>query len=133
MRIKTIILENIRSHVKSRIDFERGFNCLVGGLGTGKSSILYAIDFALFGDPLTRSYSYLLREGENAGKVSVEFLLNSKTYRIERGLKRRDKGIGQDAESLNFYEGDNLIASMSNEAIAEQLKAITGLDKEIFR
>jgi len=133
MRIKTVALENIRSHVKSKIDFERGFNCLVGGLGTGKSSILYAIDFAFFGDPLTRSYHYLLREGASAGKVAVEFLLNGKTYRIERGLKRRGKGIGQDVEHLNFYEEDKLLASMRNEAVAEQLKSITGLDKEIFR
>jgi len=133
MRIKTVTLENIRSHVKSKIDFERGFNCLVGGLGTGKSSILYAIDFAFFGDPLTRSYHYLLREGASAGKVAVEFLLNGKTYRIERGLKRRGKGIGQDVEHLNFYEEDKLLASMRNEAVAEQLKSITGLDKEIFR
>jgi exonuclease SbcC len=126
-------LENIRSHEKSRIGFERGFNCLVGGLGTGKSSILYAIDFAFFGEPLARSYHYLLREGKNSGKVSVEFLLNGKTYRIERGLKRRGKGIGQDVENLNFYEEDKLIASTKNEAVAEQLKTITGLDKEIFR
>lgn len=133
MRIKTVTMENIRSHVKSKIDFDRGFNCLVGGLGTGKSSILYAIDFAFFGDPLTRSYHYLLREDEDEGRVSVEFLLNGKTYRIERGLRRRDKGIGQDAENLNLYEEDKLIASMRNEAVEEQLKAITGLDKEIFR
>lgn len=133
MRIKSITLENIRSHVKSRMDFERGFNCLVGGLGTGKSSILYAVDFALFGDPLTRSYHYLLREGESFGKVVLEFLVNSKVYRIERALKRRGKGIGQDVEHLNFYEEDKLIANMKNEAVAEQLKTITGLDKEIFR
>jgi exonuclease SbcC len=133
MRIKSVTLENIRSHAESRIEFERGFNCLVGGLGTGKSSILYAIDFALFGDPLTRGYNYLLREGEGTGKVSVEFLLNGKTYRIERGLKKRGKGISQDVEALNFYEEGKLLASMKNEAVEEQLKTITGLDKEIFR
>jgi exonuclease SbcC len=133
MRIKSVTLENIRSHANSRIEFKRGFNCLVGGLGTGKSSILYAIDFALFGDPLTRSYSYLLREGESAGKVAVEFLMNGKTYRAERGLKKRGKGISQDVESLNFYEEDKLLASMRNEAVEEQLRTITGLNKEIFR
>ncbi|UCE96764.1 MAG: SMC family ATPase [Candidatus Bathyarchaeota archaeon] len=133
MRIKAVNLINIRSHGKSRINFEKGFNCLVGGLGTGKSSILYAIDFALFGDPLTRSYNYLLREGEDVGKVSVEFVLNGKTYHVERGLKRREKGIGQDVEHLSFYEGDKLLASMKKEAVEEQLESITGLDKEIFR
>ena len=133
MRISTVTLENIRSHQKTQTHFKKGFNCLIGGLGTGKSSILYAIDFAFFGDPLSRSYQYLLREGEDAGKVVVEFLLNGKSYRVERGLTRRGKGIGQSAEHLKFFEEDNLIASMRNEAVAEQLKTITGLDKEIFR
>jgi len=133
MRIKAVILENIRSHRKSRINFEKGFNCLVGGLGTGKSSILYAIDFAFIGDPLTRSYHYLLREGEDSSRVVVEFVVNGSTYRIERGLKRTSKGISQDAEHLNLYREGKLIASMRNEAVAEQLQSITGLDKEIFR
>ena len=133
MRINKVTLENIRSHLKSETSFVKGFNCLVGGLGTGKSSILYAIDFALFGDPLARSYSYLLRKGEETGKVSVEFSLNGKIYRVDRGLRRHANGISQDAEGLNFYEEDRLIASMRNEAVAEQLKTITGLDKEIFR
>ena len=133
MRIKTVTLENIRSHQKSRINFEKGFNCLVGGLGTGKSSILYAIDFAFNGDPLTRSYHYLLREGADSSRVVVEFVVNGSTYRIERGLKRTKKGISQDAEHLNLYREGKLIASMRNEAVAEQLQSITGLDKEIFR
>ena len=50
MKIEIVQLENIRSHVKSTVPFTRGFNCLVGGLGCGKSSVLYAVDFALFGD-----------------------------------------------------------------------------------
>jgi len=133
MKIEIVQLENIRSHVKSTVPFARGFNCLVGGLGCGKSSILYAIDFALFGDPLGRSYEYLLREGSDSGKVAVQFVQNGKSYKISRGLKRRGKGIGQDFDELKLYEGENLIASLKSEAVAEQCKAITGLDKELFR
>lgn len=133
MKIEIVQLENIRSHVKSTVPFARGFNCLVGGLGCGKSSILYAIDFALFGDPLGRSYEYLLREGSDSGKVAVQFVQNGKSYQISRGLKRRGKGIGQDFDELKLYEGENLIASLKSEAVAEQCKAITGLDKELFR
>ena len=40
MKIDSILIENIRSHVKTYIKFSEGFNCLVGGLGAGKSSIL---------------------------------------------------------------------------------------------
>jgi len=133
VKIEIVQLENIRSHVKSTVPFTRGFNCLVGGLGCGKSSILYAVDFALFGDPLGRSFEYLLREGAEAGKVTVQFTQNGKTYKLTRGLKRRGKGIGQDFEELKLFENETLLASMKGDAIAEQFKAITGLDKELFR
>jgi len=133
MKIEVVQLENIRSHVKSTVPFARGFNCLVGGLGCGKSSILYAIDFALFGDPLGRSYEYLLREGVENGRVVLQFTQNGKSYKLSRGLKRRGKGISQDFDELKLFEGKNLIASVKSEAVAEQLKAITGLDKELFR
>ncbi len=133
MRIELVYLENIRSHVKSTVPFARGFNCLVGGLGCGKSSILYAIDFALFGDPLGRSYDYLLREDAESGKVVVQFFQNGKRYKITRGLKRRGKGISQDFDELKLFENEEQIASVKSDAVAEQLKAITGFDKELFR
>ncbi|MEM2691819.1 MAG: SMC family ATPase, partial [Candidatus Bathyarchaeia archaeon] len=133
MKIDVVQLENIRSHVKTTVPFARGFNCLVGGLGCGKSSILYAIDFALFGDPLGRSYEYLLRDGAESGKVVLQFTQNGKNYTLSRGLKRRGKGISQDFDELKLFEGETLIASVKSEAVAEQLKAITGLDKELFR
>jgi exonuclease SbcC len=133
MRIEIIQLENIRSHVKSTVPFAKGFNCLVGGLGCGKSSVLYAIDFALFGEPLGRSYDYLLRESSDNGKVTLQFVQNGKSYKILRGLKRRGKGIGQDFDELKLLQDESLIASVKAEAVAEQLKTITGLDKELFR
>jgi exonuclease SbcC len=133
MKIEIAQLENIRSHVKSTVPFTRGFNCLVGGLGCGKSSVLYAVDFALFGEPLGRSFEYLLREGADAGKVTVQFAQNGKTYKLTRGLKRRGKGISQDFEELKLFEDETLIASMKTDAINEQFKAITGLDKELYR
>ncbi|MCZ2856841.1 MAG: SMC family ATPase, partial [Candidatus Bathyarchaeota archaeon] len=133
MRIRTLQLENIRSHSKTTIPFVRGFNCLVGGLGRGKSSVLYAIDFVLFGDPLGRSYEYLLKEGSDGGKVTATFVHSERTYTLHRALRRHGKGIGQDMDQLKFYEDGKLIASVKNEAVAEQLKALTGLDKGLFR
>jgi len=133
MKIEIVQLENIRSHVKSTVPFTRGFNCLVGGLGTGKSSVLYAVDFALFGDPIGRSFEYLLREGADSAKVTVQFTQNGRTYKLVRGLKRRGKGIGQDFEELKLFEDETLLASMKTDAVAEQFQAITGLDKELFR
>jgi exonuclease SbcC len=133
MRVEVVQLENIRSHVKSTAPFTRGFNCLVGALGCGKSSVLYAIDFALFGDPIGRSFDYLLREGADSGKITVQFSQNGRTYKLTRGLRRRGKGIGQDFDALKLYEDDAVIASMKGDAVAEQLKAITDLDRDLWR
>jgi exonuclease SbcC len=133
MKIEIVQLENIRSHVKSTVPFTRGFNCLIGGLGTGKSSVLYAVDFALFGEHVGRSFEYLLREGADSAKVTVQFTQNGRTYTLIRGLKRRRQGIGQDFDELKLFEEETLLASMKTDAVAEQFKAITGLDKELYR
>jgi exonuclease SbcC len=132
MKIEIVQLENIRSHIKSTVPFTRGFNCLVGGMGCGKSSVMYAVDFALFGGSVGRSFEYLLREGADSGKVTVQFTHNGKTYKLTRGLKRKGKSINQDIEQLKLYEDETLVASMKIDAIAEQLKAITGLDKDLY-
>ena len=133
MRIEVVQLENIRSHVKSTVPFTRGFNCLVGGLGCGKTSILYSIDFALFGDPVGRSFEYLLREGADSGKVTIQFTQNGNTYFLVRGLKRRGKGITQDVDTLKLFHDEKLIASMKTDAVEEQIRAITGLNKDLWR
>ncbi len=133
MRVEEVRLENIRSHVESTIPFEEGFNCLIGGLGSGKSSVLYAIDFSLLGDPLGRSYDYLLREEANKGKITLKFISGGKTYTITRTLRRQGKNIGQDMDQLKLFEGEHVVASGKNEAVLEQLKAITDLDKDLFR
>ncbi len=133
MKIESIGLENIRSHVKSLIIFKDGFNCLVGGVGTGKSSILYAIDFALFGDPIIRSYDYLLREGADVGRVALKFVKDGKEYFIQRVLRRRGEHITQDMEQLKLFEGERVIAEMKSDAVSEQLRSLIGVDKEIFR
>jgi len=134
MKIEIVQLENIRSHVKSTVPFTRGFNCLVGGLGCGKSSVLYAVDFALFGDAIgSRSFEYLLREDANWGRVTVQFTQNGRTYKLIRGVKRKGKSITQNFEELKLFEDEKLVASMKTDAIAEQFKAITGLDKELYR
>ena len=133
MRIDSIQLENIRSHADTIIIFSTGFNCLVGGLGTGKSSLLYAIDFALFGEPIGRSYNYLLREDAETGKVILRFAKNRKEYTIQRALKRHRDRISQDFEHLELLEGDTPIAEIKSDAVAEQLRSVIGIERDIFR
>ena len=72
MIIKRVKLSNIRSYIQEEISFDKGITLLSGDIGSGKSSILLAIDFALFG--LRKGHlsgSSLLRNGERNGFVEV--------------------------------------------------------------
>ena len=91
MIIKKIKLENIRSYINEEVNFPESSVLLSGDVGSGKSSILLAIDFALFG--LTRgvlSGGSLLRNGVNVGGVELHLDLNGKDIVIKRGLKRNE-------------------------------------------
>ncbi|MGP3667374.1 MAG: AAA family ATPase [Candidatus Bathyarchaeota archaeon] len=133
MIIKRIEIQHIRSHLSSKVEFNEGFNCMVGGVGTGKTSILLSLHFALFGEPLYKDYGYLLREDKNNCKVSVEFEHLGKMYKIVRGLKREKGGrISQDSSTLTLSENGKLLAWGKIHAVQEQLKNIIGIDKKMF-
>jgi exonuclease SbcC len=65
-----------------------------GDVGSGKSTILLAIEFALFGlgDIDGR---YLLRHGERTGFVLLDFEVNGREYRVYRSLERKGDGVNQ--------------------------------------
>ena len=65
-----------------------------GDIGSGKSSILKAIEFALFGT-LTHadlSGDSILRRGEIKAKVKLTFTIDGKRYSIIRGLSKNRGG-----------------------------------------
>jgi DNA repair protein SbcC/Rad50 len=99
MRIKNLRLKNIRSYEDQSIEFPGGSVLLSGDIGCGKSSILYAIDFALFGITKDLSGGSLLRHGEKEGEVELHFDVDGKDVVITRTLKQ-GKGVTQDAGSL---------------------------------
>ncbi|MCL6089112.1 MAG: ATP-binding protein, partial [Candidatus Marsarchaeota archaeon] len=47
--LRSITLSNWRSHKHTRIPLSRGANLLVGPMGSGKSSLMDALCFALYG------------------------------------------------------------------------------------
>ncbi len=102
MIIKKIILENIRSYDFEEIIFSPGSILLSGDIGSGKTSVLLAIEFGLFGLQPGQRGSSLLKNGKDDGKVILEFEIEDKNILIERKLKR-GKSISQDycAISIN--------------------------------
>ena len=72
------------------LDF-RGFDvaCISGSNGAGKSSLLDAITWALFGVARKKDDS-LIHSKANAAEVTFDFIYEGNTYRIQRS-KTRDK------------------------------------------
>ena len=97
MLLKSIKLNNIRSYVNQKIDFPTGSLLLSGDIGSGKSTILLAVEFALFGaKPSELPAASLLRHGEKEGSVELNFELESKDISIKRGLKKSRDAIKQE-------------------------------------
>lgn len=101
MKLKKITLNNIRSYEQQEIEFPEGSTLLSGDIGSGKTSILLGIEFALFGLQPGQKGSSLLRNGEDSGGVAIEFEIDGKEILIERTLKRK-KTISQDYCSIKI-------------------------------
>lgn len=96
MLLKSLTLENIRSYTKATINFPEGSTVLAGDIGVGKSTILLAIEFALFGTSRTNlPGELLLRKGTTQGAAILTFSLNDQEYEIKRTLKRDKNGVKQ--------------------------------------
>lgn len=103
MIIKKIILNNIRSYKNEEIEFPDGIFLLSGDIGSGKSSLLLAIEFGLFGiqKGITEG-SDLLRDGEDCGFIELFLEIKEKKIKIRRGLKRHKRGISQEDTSIEI-------------------------------
>ena len=99
MIIKKVSLRNIRSYEDAEINIPEGSVLLSGDIGSGKSSILLAVEFALFGLQPGQRGSSLLRNGKDGGFVKVEIGVGGRDVVIERGLKR-GKSVTQDYASI---------------------------------
>lgn len=102
MIFKSLRLKNIRSYKEEKIDFPSGAVLLAGDVGSGKTSILLAIEYALFGLQPGQRGSALLSNGEDYGEVSLELEINDLNVVIDRGLKRSSKSINQDFASITI-------------------------------
>jgi len=96
MRIKSLELKNIRSYVDEKVEFPKGNILFEGDIGSGKSTILLGIEFALFGLSADISGQSLLRMGQSNGEVTFVFEVGGKEYKIYRSISKKSKGIGQD-------------------------------------
>lgn len=112
MIFKTLQMENIRSYEKEKIDFPSGISLFEGDVGSGKSTILMAMEFALFGLGNQRGDA-LLRKGSKKGSVFLSFNVEEKEYQIKRTLVRGNSNSVRQDKALLSADGRKVQLSSS--------------------
>lgn len=86
MKLLRLKLENFRQHRDTDIEFQDGMTAIVGANGTGKTTILEAITFALYGvqRKTKESVRFYWAEPRSKVRVRLEFEFESKQYVLER-------------------------------------------------
>ena len=129
MILKKIILENIRSYDQQEISFPEGSTLLSGDIGSGKTSILLGIEFALFGFQPGQRGGSLLRNGEDSGGVVLHLDIDGSEVIIERKMKK-GKTVTQDYCAITI---DGEKKEMSVTELKDKVLEILNYPKEFAK
>ena len=110
MRLNSVRLCNFRQHVDTRISFDTGLTGIIGPNGTGKSTILEGIAWALYGMPAARGTRESIRFNRapprSQVKVELDFDLGGHRYLVSRGLTNAELYLdGASAPIANTITG----------------------------
>ena len=130
--IKSIELVDFLSHSDTKLQFNDNTTVFVGQNGAGKSSIIDAITFALFGNHTRKNNKSLIRRGTNQGFARIEFSANGKNYQALRKIDSKGALTAQFSEEINgslkiIAEGER---KQFDESMTVQIEKTLGLDFE---
>jgi len=135
--ITRVKLRNWKSHAQTEVTFGDGTNVLVGPMGSGKSSVLEAITYALFGTlPSIKSRTIKLEDlitsrprPMNEAEVEVWFVApDGEEYAVRRVIKR---GVGTSLSEIRKANGE-VIESHSSSRVNEIVNRLIRLDYDLF-
>lgn len=131
MILKKLKIKNIRSCKELEIDFPLGSTLLSGDIGVGKTSILLALQFALFGLQPGQKGTSILRQGEENAYVCLSLEIDKKEIIIERTIKQSKKGsISQDSNSITI---NNQKQELSTLEMKNKVISILNYPKEFVK
>ena len=111
MQITSVYLKNVKSYEEQHIDLSPGLTAISGENGAGKSTIVEAVGYALFGfadGPLAG----LMREGQTSAEIRVGFIspLDGREYESVRSLRKSRAGVMSTTPKLMDAERGGALA-----------------------
>ena len=130
--ITSIELGDFLSHSETKLDFENGVTVFVGDNGAGKSSIIDALTFALFGQHTRKSNKGLIKRGSTQGFSKVEFTINGKKYQAVRKVDSKGGLAAKFSEKVNDETIEIAAGERKQfgESMTHEIEKIIGLDFE---
>ncbi len=128
--LKSIRLNNFLSHEDTKIIFSEGINVFVGKNGSGKSSVIDAITYALYGKHERGNDSNIVRHNTQGGSVELTFNIQGRDFSIVREFNN----LGS-LKSVTLRDNNKLIAAGERkyEGVSKQISAILGLDYDSIK
>jgi exonuclease SbcC len=126
-----LVLKNFLSYQQATLDF-RGFHtaCICGANGAGKSSLLEAITWAVWGKSRAGTEDDVIYMGENDVRVDFEFMYNYQTYRI---IRSRQRGRTSSVEfQLNVGNSFRSLSAKGLKNTQDQIESELKLDYDTF-
>ncbi len=131
MRPVNIEIENFIGIRSAKVEFRQGVFLIVGQNGAGKSSLLEAIVFALYGTGIRygkQSPKNYVRSGSDSCEVKFTFLKNGKRYQIVRRISEANGKFVHQAALLE--NGKILITQRSS--VDASIQEIIGASYDSF-
>lgn len=134
MRPLTLTLDGFRSYAAAtEIDWrDRRLVGIVGPIGSGKSSILDGICFALYGKtPGERSnIRSLIHQRSDVAKVELVFAVDGRVWKAVRAIRR--KGQSQHALYRLDEDGEHIQETLGKAEVDAEVVELLGLDFDAF-
>jgi len=135
MKILSAKLENIFCYDQLDIELQSGVSVFAGANGSGKSSFLEALFFALFGSSTNtitgRSLNEVLRQGEKKGFLEADFELGEHQYNIHLAIKKIGDRVGADGNHC-ILKRDDGEEWTGVKVITAEIEALLHMDSEDF-
>ncbi|GBE55100.1 MAG TPA: hypothetical protein ENH28_07325 [Euryarchaeota archaeon] len=124
MIIKRIELRNFKSHKHSILKLDEGISVIVGENGSGKTSILEAIGYALFRLQSVK-LDQLIRRGADDMSVIIDFSLRGEDYKVVRHR-------GKQKKTALYKLGNEVLIALGDEQVKESIEALLGMNGGVF-
>ncbi|MEN6519896.1 MAG: AAA family ATPase [Armatimonadota bacterium] len=129
MQLISLDLTNFRQHRDTRLDFLPGVTGIIGKNGSGKSTVLEAMAWALYGSAALRGKNETVRcksaEGNAPAEVALAFGLGAHEYRVTRRLE----ASGRTSANLLI---DGVSARTGFKEVTESITKLLGMDYQAF-